>query len=343
MRGHALCRYQGMLLALVMSGGATVATGDSDEVNLRQPEPTLQYLGVAGFLVRWRGEAVMFDPFFSRPSFPELLWLKPDTELIAKHIPKANDVTMLLVGHGHYDHLLDVSTVVLNHAPNATVYGSASVIHTLRAVPELTKLVNAEDNMVPVPNTDPPPNGKPSTRWFTSTGGRLRAMALQSMHAENFFTPLMAGGYPSALTSLPKTLFGWKEGQTLAWLVDLMDEENKPAYRIHFQDTASQAPYGFPPDLGDGKGVDVQILPVASWDKVPPYPVGILNRNKPRLVVLAHWEGFVGGDAEAPTVQRFAGDQGDMLKAVRSVAPTAIVAKPLPFSDVAVPLVQRLK
>lgn len=343
MRGHALCRYKMFLLVMVMNCVTPVATGDSVEANLRQPEPTLQYLGVAGFLVRWRGEAVLFAPFFSRPSLPELFWMKPDIELIAKHMPKANDVTMLLVGHGHYDHLLDVPAVVLNHAPNATVYGSASVINTLRAVPELIKLVNAEENMVPWPNTDPPLNGKPSARWFTSTGGRVRAMALQSMHSKNFFTSLMNGGYTSPLSSLPRTLFGWKEGQTLAWLVDLMGEDKLPAYRIHFQDTASQAPYGFPPDLGDGKGIDVQILPVASWDKVPPYPVGILNLNKPRLVVLAHWEGFVGGDAEAPTVQHFAGDQGDMLKVVRSVAPAAIVAKPMPFSDVAVPPVQRLR
>ena len=176
--------------------------------------------------------------------------------------------------------------------------------------------------------------------WFTSPRHSFRAMPIESMHANNPTTRFMSGSYEEDLSALPKTLFGWKEGQTLAWLVDLLSAKGETVYRIHFLDSAARAPFAVPPDLGDDKRVDVQILPVASWDKVLPYPDELLRVNRPRLVVLAHWEGFVGGSLDDPQEQRFAGDQDEFEARVRRGANGAMVVKPDPLTIMTLPRIE---
>ena len=103
-------------------------------------EPKIQFLGVGGWLLHWRGEGLLLAPSFSNPAlfnqpgWPPLV-VKADDDRIDKYMNKvqAGDVTMLLVGHGHYDHLLDVPRVMLKHATHAIAYGSNTVERILWA------------------------------------------------------------------------------------------------------------------------------------------------------------------------------------------------------------------
>ncbi|MDD2050250.1 MBL fold metallo-hydrolase [Pseudomonas putida] len=310
----------------------------SDEHKLAKPK--LEFFGVAGFLLRWRDEAVVFDPFFSRPSLPQLLWLTPDVKRINKGMPRTPEATMLLVGHAHYDHLLDVAWVLNHKTPNATFYGSRTAGHILRAeVGAEREFEDAEKKMAWLPG----PNGpRPIARedgWFKSKKGTIRAMPIQSSHAPNAtHIDLMGGSYQQDLKTLPKSFRNWKEGQTLAWLVDLLDENGEIAYRIHYQDSSSDAPYGFPPDLGDGRGIDVAILPVASWIQVKRYPQALIELTQPRLVVLCHWEDFFGGDPQDPKVLRGEKDVHALYRIVRTALPKASqIVVPRPFSEIALP------
>lgn len=333
-----------LMLLVLMSAGCAQDLGELDPVKLsdehKLAQPKLEYLGVAGFLLRWRDEAVLFDPLFSRPSLPQLFWLSPNTRQIDDYMPKAPEVSMLLVGHAHYDHLLDVAWVMNHHTPNATFYGSRTAGHILRAeVGKDRKIENAEAKMAWLPG----PNGpRPIARadgWFTSSKGAIRAMPIQSSHAPNATgVDLMGGEYQQDLSALPKAFWNWKEGQTLAWLVDLLDEKGKTVYRIHFQDSSSDAPYGFPPDLGDDTGIDVAILPVASWVQVENYPQALIELTQPRLVVLCHWEDFFGGDLDKPKVLRGEKDEPAMYRIVRTTLPAhAEIVMPKPFSEIALP------
>ncbi|MEX5669996.1 hypothetical protein ABFV57_34680, partial [Pseudomonas neuropathica] len=75
------------------------------------------------------GEGLLLAPSFSNPAllnhegWPPLR-VEPNKQRIDKYMPKADDVTMILVGHSHFDHLLDVPRVMEKHAPLAKVYGS---------------------------------------------------------------------------------------------------------------------------------------------------------------------------------------------------------------------------
>jgi hypothetical protein len=132
---------------------------------------------------------------------------------------------------------------------------------------------------------------------WVSAGPRLRFMALLSEHA-----PIIAhlkffeGTYSAPLQALPTRAFGWREGQTLAYLIDFLSADGQAVdFRVHYQDAASTPPLGFPPAFAqpqDQRRVDLAILCMPGFDQVANYPEGIMKRLNPRNVVIIHWEDF---------------------------------------------------
>lgn len=131
--------------------------------------------------------------------------------------------------------------------------------------------------------------------WIEVAGGRIRFMALRSSHAPHFLgQTFYQGSRDRDFPGEPGLATEWLEGQTMAFLVDLLDEEGAVAFRIYYQDSASQAPAGLVPDLAseDARRVDVAILCPPSFDNVERYPEAILGNIRPRHVLLGHWEDF---------------------------------------------------
>ena len=107
---------RGMLLSLLIAlAGCAQNPADLPLWQERQvAPPSLQYLGVGGYLLRWQDEALLFAPSFSNPATlgqPPLV-VKADNARIDELMPRADDVSMLLVGHAHYDHLMDVPRIL---------------------------------------------------------------------------------------------------------------------------------------------------------------------------------------------------------------------------------------
>jgi hypothetical protein len=74
------------------------------------------------------------------------------------------------------------------------------------------------------------------------------------------------------------------------------------AFRIHYQDSASNTPLGHPPTLeGDNRrSVDVAIVCAASFSQVQGYPEGLLRAVDARYVVVGHWEDFFVSQEKPP-------------------------------------------
>lgn len=84
--------------------------------------PTCQWLGVAGLAFEEAGSVLLIDPFFTRPSRSDMVWMRrvvPDAKLAEQYAPRAN---FILVTHPHYDHLMDVPNIM--RRTGASAYGT---------------------------------------------------------------------------------------------------------------------------------------------------------------------------------------------------------------------------
>ena len=251
----------------------------------------VKYLGSGGFLLRRGGDEIATGPFFSNPSFVKtgLAHIQSDVEAVRRFMPRRPGVSAILIGHAHYDHLMDVPAVVKLKTPHATIYTSESAANSLASI-EPALSIETVDSRAWKP-------GQPQV-WIPVPGTQVRVLAISSEHAPHLWgITLMKGSYDKPLTQLPSRGSGWLEGRTHSFLIEFRDANDRPEFRIHYQDSASNGGVGMPPsNLDPGAGgqrpYTIMIPTVASWDKVSAYPTDLIDRLKPDFAVLAHWEDF---------------------------------------------------
>ena len=307
------------LLALLLGCGAPVTISRSIQSGPRpvgcvgaecgDPDSVvaITYLGVSGLLIEHHGNVLLTAPFFSNPTFGQvrprvrkLLRSTPrisaDTDMIERLLPVAADrATVMLVGHGHYDHLMDVPYIAARRAKSAVIYGGPSVRHMLMGDPNLR--ANGERVIAVSLATA----GSPRRRgaWYYSADSSYRFMAIVAGHAptirawKRVYT-FTAGTVPADLDSLPRTAAEWKLGEPYAFIIDVLDDRTRePVIRIYFQDAPSEPPLGFPPtDVLSERPIDLAVLCAATSSNVRNTPDSLLTILRPAHVVLAHWEDF---------------------------------------------------
>ena len=90
----------------------------------------VRWLGTAGFELRYGEHVLLFDPYLTRASLGRcvLSSLSSDVAAITRTIARADAI---VVGHTHFDHVLDVPTIA--RLTNARVFGSRSAAKIGRA------------------------------------------------------------------------------------------------------------------------------------------------------------------------------------------------------------------
>ena len=297
-----------LIATLVGCAGSSVdlTPVSNDQLTCEEPGPgaplEIRYLGSGGHLIRRGTTAIMSAPFFSNPGLfrvgvgrisPDSDRIDAAVEKIIENGGRLDDVQAILVGHAHYDHLMDVPRVWREYTPHAKIFGSLTAKHILRGF-------DIPDDKIEALNSTA------ASRW---TAGRwvvlddLRFMAIESEHAPHAFGIKVYGGeVREDLDRPPRRATGYREGQTFAYLIDFLDPDGSVAFRIHYQDSASNAPLGYPPTLqgDDPRSVDVAIVCAASFSQVQGYPEGILRAVDARYVVIGHWEDFFISQEKPP-------------------------------------------
>lgn len=337
----ALLRVAGLVLLLIFSlGCATVSPRIIPDPGVEALAPDdssyeetihLQYLGTGGNLL-WRGRhGLLMAPLYSNPGLLRvILWhIYPDTALINRLHPRIPGlkVETLLVGHAHYDHLLDVPHIARRHEPEAIIYGNASMKRIL-AVAD-TSLIGR----VKVLDQEMARGGRPGT-WFYLADSTIRFMAIESDHGPHLFgIHVMKGEVREGLKRVPRSAWGWKEGKTFAYLIDFLAEPRGPIdFRVHFQDATSHYPLGAPPDFAppDSHQVDLLFISVGAWFEVPDYPWAVLRNHKPRHAILGHWENFFRSQCKPPKGIFYKTQLGRLIREIESEHPDLDWIVPLP-------------
>ena len=261
------------------------------------PHVTMHYLGNGGWVIRYEKAVVVTAPFFSNPrGLSVYLPGGSDVERVRQELKNVDlsDVKIMLIGHGHYDHAMDLLAILNEHATDATLYASTTVGHLLR-----TRINPRKNGGQTIVDVTPAP-GKPTT-WRDATPSPsseafVRVTPLRSAHAPHllgFVKVVSSGMLVEDAAALPLTPAGWPEGETLAFLIDFV-KDTDVVFRIYYQDSAAPPGVGAP-TIGTGRPVDVAILCVAGFSQVKDSPDSILSAmgtNGPRYVVGGHWEDF---------------------------------------------------
>ena len=295
-------------------GVPDLAVGPAVDLASPRDETPLEvrFLGVGGFLMRRGADAVMTAPLYSNPALLELPAIASRPDRVAQFtagLPLA-DVRAVLVGHAHYDHLLDVPTVLPLLQPGAVIYGNRTMKHLLAAFfPDRSARCASAAPAYSIPRERVfafddldhdrvdrrvcAGGGSSAGEWVAVPGANVRVRALCSQHPPQLaFYHFGEGSIDADLCDPPADAQDWREGQTLAYLIDFLDG-GAPAYRLYYQDAPTPAPIGHvPADVLAEKRVDAALLCVGNYDQVPDQPGAILAALAPRYTIGGHWEGF---------------------------------------------------
>ncbi|GEM_PF-353995 len=276
-------------------------------------EIEVTFLGVGGVSLRRDDDLVLTAPLFTNPDLLTVTLgeIAPDPAVIEAFLDDRDVVgaQAILVGHAHYDHLLDVPHVQRLAGSEPTIFGNRSSAWLLDGVPELGPVVAANDpadprvdrRMCSVPD---PCTGAPAGQegdWIPVPGAQVRVRALCATHPPQFLGVVHFGegcmAEPQAAP--PPSAADWLEGATLAWLVDFLDDDGAPVFRVFAQDAPTSAPQGLiHPDLLAERAVDLAVLNVGSFDAVRDHPTEALRNLDPRHALGVHWEDFFQTQAE---------------------------------------------
>jgi hypothetical protein len=246
-------------------------------------EVFVRYLGAGGLYLEWRGTPILVGPFFSNPSFPRAYFgrLAADRMRIGGGLKGMDlaDVRAILVGHAHYDHLADVPFIVETFSPKAEIYVNRTGANMLAEVASVKGKVHPLED----------------SRDFR-IGPLIRVRAVESEHAPLFWHLNWARGQVEKPWKEDWTRRGFRQlkaGTTFAFVIDLLDHLGSVSYRIYYQDAASPEGKGVPDFLeADPRGYDLAVLCMASSQFVKNHPGGILDKLRPRHVLVTHYENF---------------------------------------------------
>jgi hypothetical protein len=286
-------------------------------------ETTVQvrFLGVGGFLVRLGHEAFMTAPMYSNPFGTKLLPpeqpIPPDDCRIARfHHPTVHpeEIKAILVGHAHYDHLMDVVAVWKGLPQRPPIFGSLTMENILAgydssggpvqagATAALDDVADYRQCSRPQPcelcqpaDTCPSHPQTQAGTWKMVPGSRIRVMALCAAHPKQFLdTHFWPGCVKARRVEPPKYSCDFKEGQVFSYLIDFLDASGRPVFRTYYQDTPADARAGWGmihPDFLAERKIDLMLLCGGNWN-VFERSEQVVRATGVESVVIGHWEDF---------------------------------------------------
>ncbi len=260
----------------------------------------VRFFSVGCFLVESGGTALLTDPFFSHLKLKRVVHgpVVPDPPQVEPYLPLMGNVEAAVVGHAHYDHLLDLPAVAPAFAPRARIFGSTTMAHTFAPTGLSREVVVVNDRV---------------GQWLEA--GALRVLPIASGHPDNVpGIHLFQKRLTEPRTEPPIKASDYQEGDTFAYLVDF------PEHRVYVQTSSRGYPDGFfDPAILAERPVDVALLAmdcanIQARGRGP----SIIDFLAPRHVVFCHWGDFFRGKDEP----RWEGVKVDLPRLTRNLPST---------------------
>lgn len=246
------------IATLIGCASSTVAP----ELLERMPAPPapgtigIRWLGTAGFEIRTPDRTLLIDPYLTRAPIMTLLFghLEPDRAALA-----ALDADLILIGHSHFDHLLD--------APAISARTGAPILASSDACVIATSLDRARCLAAPI------------ERRFRRDGFELTA--IRASHGETLIGVPIDGTNDRPITRTPHVL-EMRTGPVLIWVV------RTGGVTIVHASTAGLPidPLAFRKHVPEG--ADVLLLALALRDNSPGYTRHLIDALDPKVIIPHH-------------------------------------------------------
>lgn len=250
-------------------------------------ELSVEFNGVANFYIQHKGNAVLTDPFISNPSMGKVMFgkIESNTELIDKFQPKSHNISMVCIGHAHYDHILDLPYFAPYLNKDARILGSNNAV-------ALSKTLNLEQQLIPV--NDMLATALKPGHWIYNADSTVRIMPAKSAHLPHIMgLHLYHGEIKKELTDFPNKGKQFVQDETIAYLIDFLEDDKSVSKRVYFASSAVAFPNGyFPLRVLNEKSVDLAILSAALYQKAENYPEQLIRYIQPEKTIFCHWENF---------------------------------------------------
>ena len=242
----------------------------------------VQFLGVGGFAFVVNGEKIITAPSYTNPSFlSNLPWVsvEPDKEKIDRLFPDylddkfdANDhnVKAIIVGHSHYDHLLDVPYLMQSVLEDSKAYGSKTMSMILSTYglsrADYPPVESFEENNYPRESRAIAIDARADKGWVT-IDKNTRIFPIKAYHPPHLLGITFQGGvYGEGDVPDMKTAWDWRLGEVYSYLIDFLADDGDILYRIYYQDTATtvNASKALDKTLSD-RPVDIAVVMLANF------------------------------------------------------------------------------
>lgn len=256
----------------------------------------VRYYSVGCCLIQRGDVGVLSDPFFSHLPLGRIVHgdTLPDPPQVDPYLAELRDVHAVVIGHGHYDHVLDLPYVADSLHPDARVLANATVAHTFapNRLPRPTVVVN------PLAAS-----GASAGTRVTTADGRLSILPIRSGHPDNIpGIHLFQDRLDRDRSAPPTKVDEYQEGETFAYLLDFRDEPGGPVRKRAYIQTSSRGlPDGlFPVHVRNEAPVDVALLAMDCARAEAAGDASIQGFLSPREVVFVHWEDFFRPKQDPP-------------------------------------------
>ncbi|MCX7745101.1 MAG: hypothetical protein N2167_11105 [Flavobacteriales bacterium] len=240
----------------------------------------IKYFGVGCMQITSGKRQVITDPFISRLSLIQTAFGKAHSDFleIKKRLSSTEHTSFMLIGHGHYDHALDVPALDSLIPSNGKIVGSYSFKNQMTPFNLNHEFIVAETHFY---------------KWIYCTDSTVRIMPIPSNHAPHFMgIRLYHGQYEKPPKKILTKTSQWKDGTIVAFLIDFLNNL-QIEHRIFIQ--TSSASYF--KDLQLEKEIKYRLPDVAvmnyytlqSWMKKYSDET---HETFGKQVIVCHWENF---------------------------------------------------
>jgi L-ascorbate metabolism protein UlaG (beta-lactamase superfamily) len=229
-------------------------------------EVRLRWLGTAGFAIEHAGWVVLVDPYVTRASFSACVLgpLRSDLSAIRRYVPLADAI---VVGHTHFDHVLDVPDIA--RLTGARVFGSrsAAALCYARGIPaDRVEVVEREAG------------GAPLEREV----GPFALRFVPSAHSRLLLGRVPFPGDISDCEDVPMRAHAYRCGAVFGVEIRVAGRTIYHLGSAELLDAHVSV-----------KRVDLLLMCVAGWKASRDFPERAANRLAPGAILLSHWDDFL--------------------------------------------------